>query len=183
MDIMPGVLEKARKSIYIEQQYIKTGQPGIQKLLQAIVRARTQNPKLDVRVVLAKPLGDQNAVKKSVAEMNALSQFGLQIGKNVRLLNPKNFVHCHNKLILIDGDTLLVSSQNWSDSAVLKNREAGLLMTFPSLAKYYTEMFISDWENGVKTLAGLTATSIVSATALNSGKKLVRLELGDYLEV
>jgi phosphatidylserine/phosphatidylglycerophosphate/cardiolipin synthase-like enzyme len=32
----------------------------------------------------------------------------------------------HNKEIIVDGQTLLVSSANWSSDGVLRNREAGL---------------------------------------------------------
>ena len=183
MQVIPDALAKARKSIFIEQQYIKTGQPEIRKLLNAIKTARDSNSGLDVRIVLARPLGGENDVKKGLKQIEALSEFGLRMGKNVRLLSPRHYVHCHNKLIIIDGETVLISSQNWSDAAVVKNREAGLLLKFRALAQYYSKMFESDWKNGVQRLEDARASVVLPAAALNSGRPMVRLELGDYVEV
>jgi phosphatidylserine/phosphatidylglycerophosphate/cardiolipin synthase-like enzyme len=61
-------------------------------------------------------------------------------------------VHCHNKLIVVDDEKVVVSSQNWSDSAVSKNREAGLLIDYPDLAAYYTSIFESDWSTAQKKI-------------------------------
>jgi phosphatidylserine/phosphatidylglycerophosphate/cardiolipin synthase-like enzyme len=98
------------------------------------------------------------------------------------LLSKKHFVHCHNKLIVVDGKRVLVGSQNWSDSAVLKNREASLLIEFPTLAKYFAEIFEADWETGQKTLGQAAATPFFATASLAAGG-LVRLSPGDYDEV
>jgi len=37
----------------------------------------------------------------------------------IRYIDTTRLVHCHNKLIIIDGQTVLTSSQNWSKAAVL----------------------------------------------------------------
>lgn len=183
MDVIPGVLAGAKKSILIEQQYIRGAQPEVQKLLGSIRSAREATPSLDVRIILAKPLGNQADVAKGLKEIADLKQFGLVVGKNIRLLNPNEYVHCHNKLILIDGETVLVSSQNWSDSALVKNREAGLLLKLPALTKYYGDMFEKDWASGLKRLEDAQPALIESSTMLNSGRRMVRLELGDFVEV
>jgi phosphatidylserine/phosphatidylglycerophosphate/cardiolipin synthase-like enzyme len=47
----------------------------------------------------------------------------------------------------VDRRHVLVSSQNWSDFALAKNREAGLLLEYPDLAEYYGEIFDADWTN------------------------------------
>jgi hypothetical protein len=52
MQVIPALLESATKSIVIEQ-YIRGAQPQIVKLLDAITRARSHHPKLEIRIVLA----------------------------------------------------------------------------------------------------------------------------------
>jgi phosphatidylserine/phosphatidylglycerophosphate/cardiolipin synthase-like enzyme len=176
MEVIPAWIKSATHSIEIEQQYIRSGQPLIQQLLESIRAARQQNPELKVRIVLARP-----GTEKEVNEIKALTQFGLKVGTHIRLLSPKHFVHCHNKLIIVDQTSVLVSSQNWSDSAVSKNREAGLLIEYPDIAKYFANIFKVDWDTGVKTVV-LAAPEVFAPESLASGK-VVPLNWGDYAEV
>ncbi len=50
---VPGYLRSARRSIRIEQQYIRASQPAIRQLLAAIVAARAANPELEVRIIVS----------------------------------------------------------------------------------------------------------------------------------
>jgi phosphatidylserine/phosphatidylglycerophosphate/cardiolipin synthase-like enzyme len=187
MRVVPDLLRSAQTSIDIEQQYIRTGQPLIKQLLEAISQAKAAHPKLKVRIILARPIvvkpkpGQPPKENRDIKEIKALAAFGLKVGQNVRLLSPKHFVHCHNKLIIVDNKSVLVSSQNWSDLAVSKNREAGLLMEYPEIAKYYAGIFQVDWDTGVKTLA-LAEPQLFRPEALATGK-VVRLNWGDYAKV
>lgn len=54
-----------------------------------------------------------------------------------------------NKLIAVDGQRVLVGSRNWSDSAVPENREAGLWLEHPGIAKYFGDIFESDWKGAL----------------------------------
>ena len=186
MKRIPEWLKTAQKSIYIEEQYIRTAQTHIGTLLQAIQDTVDANG-IEVRIILAQPFSCgsakcKKAFDKAKKEMVALGkEYGLRIGTNVRILNPNQFVHCHNKLIVVDEQSVLVSSQNWSDSAVSKNREAGLLMHSPQLAAYYAEIFNSDWDSGLKKVAPVTKAKY-GPEALGTGK-VVPLSWGDYAEV
>ena len=51
----------------------------------------------------------------------------------------------HNKGAIIDGTSVLVSSINWGDSAMLRNREVGLLVDHAPLAAVYHASFMDDW--------------------------------------
>lgn len=179
-------LKTAKKSIYIEEQYIRTAQTDIGTLLQAIADTVDANG-IEVRIVLAQPFSCgsdkcKKAFDKAKAEMQALGKdYGLKIGTNVRILNPNQFVHCHNKLIVVDQQSVLISSQNWSDSAVSKNREAGLILHSPALAAYYADIFNTDWESALKKVA-LVNKPKYGPEALGTGK-VVPLSWGDYAEV
>jgi len=183
---IPAWLKTARKSIFIEEQYIRTAQTDIGTLLKAI-QETVEASGVEVRIILAQPFSCgsdkcKKAFDKAKKEMQALGKdYGLKIGINVRILNPNQLVHCHNKLIVVDEQSVLVSSQNWSDSAVSKNREAGLLIYSPALAAYYAEIFNADWDSGLKKVAPVKKAKF-GPEALGSGK-VVPLNWGDYAEV
>ena len=122
MKVMPDKLRAARKSILIEQQYIKGKQSDIEELLTAITEARDAADDLDIRIILGKVFNKSDLPKEQENLDLLNSKFGLTVGKNIRYIDTARFVHCHNKMILVDGKHVLVSSQNWSNSAVSKNR-------------------------------------------------------------
>ena len=51
----------------------------------------------------------------------------------------------HNKGLIIDQETVLVSSINWGNSAVNRNREMGLVMTSAEVAAPYLAAWYDDW--------------------------------------
>ena len=180
MAVIPDFLAAARQSIYIEQQYIRADQPQIRRLLAAISAARQRNPRLNVRIVLARPIGSD--LTKEKRNLQELESFGLGLGSHIRYLNPQYFLHCHNKLIVIDRQAVLVSSQNWSGFAVTQNREAGLVLYAPALARYYAKIFGLDWETGMQSLERETPLEIpagLEAALL----EMLPVSLGDYMEV
>lgn len=171
-------LAGAKHSIWIENQYIKTDHSEIVKLLGKITAARKKNPKLDVRILLAKGFDGGMAVGQTFAALT--KQHKLKLGTNLRILNPKHFDHLHNKLILIDGTSVLVSSQNWSNSAVAENREAGLLLEAPKLAQYYGALFQSDWDDA---LTKVPVSRPPRRGREAAGVRLAPADRGDYAEV
>ncbi len=177
MEVIPDFLASATASVFIEQQYIRSAQPEIRKLLEAVRTSREQNEDLDVRIIVAPPYaGDA----KEIASIQGLEDFGFGMGTHVRLLNPEYFVHCHNKLIVVDEKSVLISSQNWSDYAVTVNREAGVLVYSPEIAGYYASIFRGDWDSG------LTALPKKKSRAGMAGLKpeeTIGAAISDYLEV
>jgi phosphatidylserine/phosphatidylglycerophosphate/cardiolipin synthase-like enzyme len=51
----------------------------------------------------------------------------------------------HNKGFVIDSQTVVVSSQNWSGAGIRQNRDAGLIIESPAIAQYFESVFNSDW--------------------------------------
>lgn len=182
MSVIPDFLRGARKSILIEQQYIRASQAQITILLDAMAEAAAANPDLDVRIILGKIFGGAKEVAKEKKNLDLIKKkYGWALGKNIRLIDTTRFVHCHNKLIVVDGKSVLVSSQNWSDSAVIKNREAGILLKHPAIAKYFAAIFESDWSTGIKTLPKPAAAKVTPEALTKGG--FVRVEPADYREV
>jgi phosphatidylserine/phosphatidylglycerophosphate/cardiolipin synthase-like enzyme len=176
--VAEALLAGATKSIDIEQQYIRPTQHDVGKLLKAIKAARSTNPALKVRIIVAAGYGGEDTDRLG-KELDVLkTDHGLALGRNIRLLNKKYFVHCHNKLIVVDGERVLVGSQNWSDFGVSQNREAGILVTHKGIADYFTRLVQFDWETGVRTLPKpkpVEPHEIAPAA--------VRVRYGDYADV
>ncbi|MFA5106195.1 MAG: phospholipase D family protein [Candidatus Micrarchaeia archaeon] len=54
----------------------------------------------------------------------------------------------HSKMMIIDGKTVLVGSINFSNNAVLKNREAAVVLE-GAIANDYESVFEKDWQDAV----------------------------------
>lgn len=182
MDEIPGFLASAKQSILIEQQYIHSSDEAIDALLSAIGVAMGKNPELDVRIILGKIFGGAKGIEKESKNLaNIRKKFNLRLGANIRFINTQRFVHCHNKLIVVDGKAVLISSQNWSNAAVRENREAGLLIRFPRVAAYFAEIFESDWETAFKTLPKTAEPESVGLESLAT-ENLMEVNFGDYVQ-
>lgn len=51
----------------------------------------------------------------------------------------------HNKGAIIDGESVLISSINWGDSAIIRNREMGILLHSEIITADYEAAFWEDW--------------------------------------
>lgn len=167
------LLASAEHSIKIEQQYIRVNQPLIRQLLAAITNG------IEVQIIVAPPIGDP---RKTLNEISVLRN---QYRFDVRMLSPQHFVHCHNKLIIVDDDKVLVSSQNWSDSAVSKNREAGVIIYDKLITQYYTRIFDADWtmsDHESEEAAPRPVSVALESLGLSPGKYIL-LDSSDIDEV
>jgi phosphatidylserine/phosphatidylglycerophosphate/cardiolipin synthase-like enzyme len=182
MAVVPDLLRSATTSIFIEQQYIKASQPNIRQLLTAIADARREHPDLDVRIVLGKVFNNSQlpAERKNLEKL--AEDFDLVLGRNLRYINTEQLVHCHNKMVVVDGVAVLVSSQNWSDAAVTKNREAGVWVPDEQIAGYYTAIFETDWNAAFTTPEEGVSGAVADRDVLSAGG-FVRVAPGDYVEI
>lgn len=94
-------------------------------------------------LVSLKAKRDNVATKKYLMKIAGKESLDLE----VRLLDYRNcgLLVVHNKGMIIDKNTTLVSSLNWGESALKFNREAGVLMQSPGVAQYYGRAFEYDW--------------------------------------
>ena len=109
--------------------------------------------------------------------------FDLKLDTNIRYVyNTDRLVHCHNKMIIVDGAAVLVSSQNWSDFAVTRNREAGLWIPHGDIAQYFEAIFDVDWRTAFKGPEEMFDDTAVTPETLSDGG-FIRVERADYEEV
>jgi phosphatidylserine/phosphatidylglycerophosphate/cardiolipin synthase-like enzyme len=182
MNRIPQMLRTANSSVLIQQQYIHSADEPVAELLQAIKDARGRNKRFDVRILLGK-LFDDKALKKEKENLkNIANKYDLTIGRNIRYADTTRLVHCHNKLVIVDAKTVLVSSQNWSRAAVLENREVGLLFQHKGVAGYFTEIFEEDWKVGQKRLPKTIKSQHATLELLKKGG-FIEVAAADYQQL
>ena len=56
-----------------------------------------------------------------------------------------NITKLHNKGMIIDGQSVLISSINWGANSIMRNREMGLLIDSTEVATVYRDSWMQDW--------------------------------------
>jgi phosphatidylserine/phosphatidylglycerophosphate/cardiolipin synthase-like enzyme len=56
----------------------------------------------------------------------------------------------HNKGVIVDDERVLVSSINWNSNSPNFNREAGVIIDHPGVARYFHAVFLDDWAPAVR---------------------------------
>ena len=106
-------------------------------LMDELVRAHGRG--VSVRVILEPRLsGDDN--------LDAAA-FLVRHGVPVRWASL-SFSNTHSKLAIIDGESALVGSPNWSYSAMFKNRETAAIISGKNAIREFRETFEEDWAAG-----------------------------------
>lgn len=160
------LIDSANKSIYIQQMYVykywgsrKEGSveetPNL--FLEKVINKSREG--VDVKILLdsywynidrRNPVSNYYTVGyvKQIAEKENLNLEARLID-----LDKTNLEKIHNKGVIIDNTTVLVSSINWNEYSPKKNREAGIVIKGDS-AKYYAKVFFCDWrgENPCKSV-------------------------------
>ncbi|MCK4428929.1 MAG: hypothetical protein KAU95_01030 [Candidatus Aenigmarchaeota archaeon] len=161
IDEILDLIDSANKSIYIQQMYIykywgsrKTGSveetPNL-FLESAIDKSRNG---LDVKILLDSywyNIDRKNPVSNyhTVEYINKIAlEENLNLEAKLVKLEELGIEKIHNKGMIIDNKTVLVSSINWNEHSPKNNREAGIVIS-GNAAEYYAEVFSSDWE-GIK---------------------------------
>ena len=67
-------------------------------------------------------------------------------GINIRTYAPQAPLYIHAKIILADGTTALIGSQNFSNTSLNDNRELGIRLTEPAILTALDRTFQKDWE-------------------------------------
>ncbi|MBB3265207.1 phosphatidylserine/phosphatidylglycerophosphate/cardiolipin synthase-like enzyme [Azospirillum sp. OGB3] len=141
-ETLEAFLGSAVRSIRIEQQYIRGGQSTVDAMLRTIQKVRNDHPELSVQIIVSpKYLYGEKRQKF----LDSMAEFKLDFDDNFRFLSARHFVHCHNKLIVVDERRVLIGSQNWSTTGIQSNREASLLVEHAGIAGYFANIFDEDW--------------------------------------
>jgi hypothetical protein len=133
-----ALIASATQTLYMQFQYIEppkagdaTAQPFTDLINAVIDRQRNG---VEVKIIMSE--------FETAGYLEQLQALGLDVVRNVKI--QKNV---HNKGIVVDGATVLVSSQNWSADGTLWNRDAGVIVYHQDAAQYFQQVFLHDWEH------------------------------------
>ena len=137
-----NMIDSANESIYVEQLYIYTNwSDGNSPFVESLIEK--SNEGVDVKVIMNynpcyKPTNEKvNVTKKYFEEHNISVKFVFT--------NWSYFANVHNKGMIVDNKSVLVSSINWNENSVTRNREAGIIIENDDVALYYADVFLFDW--------------------------------------
>jgi phosphatidylserine/phosphatidylglycerophosphate/cardiolipin synthase-like enzyme len=138
VNAVKALIAGAKATLYLQYQYIElpgtptvAAQPFIDLVGAVVAR---QNAGVDVKIITSE--------YQTAGYLEQLQTAGIDVVHNVKIQN-----NVHNKGIIVDGHTVLVSSQNWSTAGTLQNRDAGLIIHNARAAGYYQNIFLHDWNH------------------------------------
>ncbi|HJJ48000.1 MAG TPA: phospholipase D-like domain-containing protein [Methanocorpusculum sp.] len=142
--LIEDLLQGAYCSLDIEQAYISPWPGGVQNAWLAIALEKAKQG-ISVRVILDGMYYNTEDDADNDELVATLNRLDLPV--SARLINPGDTVlKLHNKGVIADGRSVLISSINWSYNSPVNNREAGLIIEDTRAAKYYTKVFDLDFE-------------------------------------
>jgi len=134
-------IDTATTCIYVQQLYIYTNwSQTMSPLVDHLIIKADQG--VTVKVIL-----NYNPGFEDDARLNETTTVLEDHGISVKILSTDwaPFATVHNKGMIIDNKTVLISSINWNEQSVRKNREAGVLVENQEVASYYAAVFQADW--------------------------------------
>lgn len=133
-----ALIASATKTLHLQFQYIElpktadaSNQPFVDLVTAVVDR---QKAGVEVRIIMSE--------YETAGYLEQLQALGLDVTNTVKLQN-----NVHNKGVIVDGQSVLVSSQNWSSAGVLRNRDAGVIIESEKVAAYFEQIFQHDWEH------------------------------------
>ena len=129
------LIQSGTNKIYMQMQYIhppdQAQDQNFADLIDALIEKRQAG--IDLRIIL------------SQFQLGKWQDRLAQTGMPMDIIRVQHAVH--NKGIVVDGHTVMVSSQNWSPDGVLRNRDAGVIIFNAGAAQYFERIFLHDWTN------------------------------------
>ena len=105
-------------------------------LLLKLVEAKNRG--VDIKVVV-----DDVTLRSYPKTIQYLKANGIPVR-----LDPKGGVTTHAKIVIVDGEWIIIGSHNWTESALSNNNEYSVLIRSKSLAAKVEEYFDGLWRLG-----------------------------------
>jgi phosphatidylserine/phosphatidylglycerophosphate/cardiolipin synthase-like enzyme len=85
--------------------------------------------------------------------------------------NIRTYPSVHNKGFVVDGKTVIVSSQNFSPAGIDQNRDAGMILESPELAQYFGPIFDADWQASRPLVVKAAGAKNATRSGVKKGRK------------
>jgi len=143
------LINSARGTIEIEQAYITNETAtSLNPYLAAAINASRRG--VQVRVLLDSywyNIEEEKDNDEMVAFINRIAaEEHLPLEARCANLDQNNLEKIHNKGVIVDNRSTLISSINWNSNSPNFNREAGVIIDHAGVAQYYREVFEDDWQ-------------------------------------
>lgn len=139
-EVVHKSISEAKQSIFVVMYYIafnkNQSKSKVSILVNDLVQAKERG--VDVKVIL-----DQTAVfsrtdtgrKKMTKEEKNRQAFNYLKTKGVNVLYDKLPIYTHGKCIIIDGETVIIGSHNWTKNSITRSNEYSVLIKDKELAQ------------------------------------------------
>ncbi len=146
------LINGARESIEIEQAYITNeSTTNLNPYLAAAINASRHG--VHVRVLLDSywyNTEEENDNDEMIALINRIAAAeNLPLEAKCADLTLNNLEKIHNKGVIVDSRSVLVSSINWNSNSPNFNRETGVIIHHRGVAEYFRTVFEDDWNPGI----------------------------------
>jgi len=142
------LLDSAKTSIDIEQAYITNETPYmLNPYLSTAINASRRG--VHVRVLLdsywynVEGPADNDEMASLINRIGAAEHIPLEAKCIDLSVSPVEKIH--NKGVIVDDQRVLVSSINWNSNSPNFNREAGVIIEHPGVARYFRKVCDDDW--------------------------------------
>ncbi len=142
------MINSADEEILLSLQYLELdwywgwqANPLLDSLLAAAQRG------VSIRLIMNAHYLDENPdVRDSVEELNEnwSAKYGYDV-QAILMTENDDIIKLHNKGAIIDGESVLISSINWGDNSILRNREMGVLIHSEEVTAPYLASWWLDW--------------------------------------
>ncbi len=137
-----GMIDSANYSIYVEQLYVyKDWDEKTSPFAERLVNKSKQG--VDVKVIMNYNPFYEDTVEKCEVTKQFFEANGIEV--KFVYTNWSYFTNVHNKGMIVDNKSVLISSINWNENSVTRNRESGIIVENEDVANYYSEVFFYDW--------------------------------------
>jgi phosphatidylserine/phosphatidylglycerophosphate/cardiolipin synthase-like enzyme len=154
------LIDSAKESILIEQLYIYNHwEAEVNPFIEKLKHKAKQGVEIKVIMNFNPYYDDTN--KNCNMTKKELEDNGIKV--KFIYTNWTYFSNVHNKGVIVDNKSVLISSINWNYNSVMSNREAGIIIENNDIAKYYASVFFYDWnlmEQSVKNQTTLCVEPI-----------------------
>ena len=142
LTLIRSLIKEAKQSIYIQQLYIYPEWDGNSNPLVEELIAKAQE-NVSIKVILNYNPSYKDTNEKCNRTKMLFEQYGIEV--MYMYTNESPFTNMHNKGMIIDNSTVLISSINWNENSCMRNREAGVFIESTAISSYYAEVFFYDW--------------------------------------